>query len=410
MMRPTAILVPLLFSFIAANDVIDLSADLETGNLVNPGSAAITATASALSEIRTALVLEHGKIVAEYTRDDLDPNDLYQVWSTTKSWMSMLFGFAVEEGLIGLEETLGEIFTNESVWAELNATEVDFKMNVTIFEMLTMTSGLNNPVLDNPALANMTAALEDGGDAGGGTLVGSLAWPSVGEKGIFHYLGVSNILSYVLQERTGMSPREYLAQKVLPAFGLQDSNIDWWQNADGLEYAYHGLELTAKQMAKFGQLYLQGGLSAPDTQLLKPEWVSNSTSVQVEEATIVSPADPSIKLTGKYGYLFWIINGSNIGAPNTGQFYCTIGLGGQDICVDLELDRVSVQQRDFEDGAGNLIIAAAALDKNISFEGVEGGNTSTMTSGSKWMYPFSFLAGLVAFIYSVSAVIAMIYE
>jgi CubicO group peptidase (beta-lactamase class C family) len=320
------------------------------------------------------------------------------------------FGFAVEEGLIGLEETLGEIFTNESVWAELNATEVDFKMNVTIFEMLTMTSGLNNPVLDNPALANMTAALEDGGDAGGGTLVGSLAWPSVGEKGIFHYLGVSNILSYVLQERTGMSPREYLAQKVLPAFGLQDSNIDWWQNADGLEYAYHGLELTAKQMAKFGQLYLQGGLSAPDTQLLKPEWVSNSTSVQVEEATIVSPADPSIKLTGKYGYLFWIINGSNIGAPNTGQFYCTIGLGGQDICVDLELDRVSVQQRDFEDGAGNLIIAAAALDKNISFEGVEGGNTSTMTSGSKWMYPFSFLAGLVAFIYSVSAVIAMIYE
>jgi CubicO group peptidase (beta-lactamase class C family) len=112
MMRPTAILVPLLFSFIAANDVIDLSVDLETGNLVNPGAAAITATATAFSEIRTALVLEHGKIVAEYARDDVDPNDFYQVWSTTKSWMSMLFGFAVEEGLIGLGETLGEIFAN----------------------------------------------------------------------------------------------------------------------------------------------------------------------------------------------------------------------------------------------------------------------------------------------------------
>jgi CubicO group peptidase (beta-lactamase class C family) len=409
MMRPTAILVPLLFSFIAANDVIDLSVDLETGNLVNPGAAAITATATAFSEIRTALVLEHGKIVAEYARDDVDPNDFYQVWSTTKSWMSMLFGFAVEEGLIGLGETLGEIFTNESVWAELNATEVDFKRNVTIYEMLTMTSGLLNPIIDDPV--DGEAAVLDGGDAGGGTLVGSLAWPSVGEKGIFHYLGVSNILSYVLQERTGMSPREYLAEKVLDAFGLQDSNIDWWQNADGLEYAYHGLELTAKQMAKFGQLYLQGGLSAPDTQLLTPEWVSNSTSVQVEEATIVSPADPSLRLTGKYGYLFWVINGSNIGAPNTSQFYCTIGLGGQDICVDPELDRVSVQQRDFEDGAGNLIIAAAAFDKNISFEGVEGGNvSSTMTSGSEWLYPSSFLAGLVAFIYSVSAVIAMIYE
>jgi CubicO group peptidase (beta-lactamase class C family) len=79
---------------------------------VNPGAAAITATATAFSEIRTALVLEHGKIVAEYARDDVDPNDFYQVWSTTKSWMSMLFGFAVEEGLIGLGETLGEIFAN----------------------------------------------------------------------------------------------------------------------------------------------------------------------------------------------------------------------------------------------------------------------------------------------------------
>ncbi len=109
-MRPTAILAPLLFRFVVANDVIDLSADLETGNLVNPGAAAITATANAFPEIRTALVLEHGKIVAEYARDDVDPSDLFQVWSTTKSWMSMLFGFAVKDGLVDLEETLGEIF------------------------------------------------------------------------------------------------------------------------------------------------------------------------------------------------------------------------------------------------------------------------------------------------------------
>ncbi len=270
-----------------------------------------------------------------------------------------------------------------------------------------MTSGLQNPIIDDPEAD--AAAVLDGGDAGGGTLAGSLAWPTVGEKGLFYYLGVSNILSYVLQERTGMSPREYLAEKVLPSLGMQDSDIDWWQNADGLEYGFHGLELTAKQMAKFGQLYLQGGLSAPDTQLLAPEWVSNSTSVQVEEAPVVSPVDPSVGFIAKYGYLFWISDGATIGAPNAGQFYCTIGLGGQDICFDPELDRVSVQQRDYEDGAGNLIMAAVAFDKNISFEGVEGGNmTPAITSGSNSLYPSSFVAGLVAFVYSASAIIAMI--
>ncbi len=175
----------------------------------------------------------------------------------------------------------------QTVWAELNATEVDFKRNVTIYEMLTMTSGLLNPIIDDPV--DGEAAVLDGGDAGGGTLVGSLAWPSVGEKGIFHYLGVTNILSYVLQERTGMSPREYLAEKVLDACGLQDSNIEWWQNADGLEYAYHGLELTAKQMAKFGQLYLQGGdisFGSSMVQILGLQTLLNSTAPLALEAKI----------------------------------------------------------------------------------------------------------------------------
>jgi len=56
----------------------------------------------------------------------------------------------------------------------------------------------------------------------------------------------------VIQERTGLSPRVFLDMMVFPALGIDNSDIDWWQNEDGMEYAYHGLLMTAHQMAKFG--------------------------------------------------------------------------------------------------------------------------------------------------------------
>lgn len=395
-MRTTTVLLSLLLSSVAAADnVVDLSADFETASLVSPGAAAIEATAAAFPKIRISLILEDGKIVSEYARDDVDPSDPYHVFSTTKSWISLLFAIMIREGLVELDETLGDVFTNASDWSEVNATEVDFVQNVTIYEMLTMSSGLQDPPPGSlPDLDPLTVFL-DGGVAGGGSLAGSLAWPSLGEKGAFSYLAVSNIMSYVIQERTNMSPREYASEKVLPALGILDSDIGWWQNADGVEYSYHGMLPTAKQMAKFGQLYLQGKRSAPDTPLISSEWASNSTSVQVESAPVVSPTNPAVSLTGKYGYLFWIFDGAAVGFPDAGEFYCAIGLGGQDICVHPELKRVSIQQRDFEDGAGNFALHAVAFNKTLSFEEVEDGNTTTTTtSGSTWLRSSTFIIGL----------------
>lgn len=57
------------------------------------------------------------------------------------------------------------------------------------------------------------------------------------------FLSISNILSYVIPERAGMSPREYAAETVFEAFGMDDSDeYGWWRNQDGMEYAFHGLQ------------------------------------------------------------------------------------------------------------------------------------------------------------------------
>ena len=80
--------------------------------------------------IRTIMVLEDGKVVAKYIRDDVDENKPFNVKSVTKSWTSLLIGMIIEEGKLSLNTTLGSIFPNESAW-ELS-DEVDFRKSITV--------------------------------------------------------------------------------------------------------------------------------------------------------------------------------------------------------------------------------------------------------------------------------------
>ena len=318
------------------------------------------------------------QVVAKYYRDDpeVDPSEPHQVWSTTKSWTSLLIGLLVDEGKLSVEETLGDIFPDEAAWAEVTDGTVDFRKDVSVHEMLTMTSGLIPPEVysletmsalpEDEYVAAVQAYLDDGGVSGGGTsLSHSLAYPAIGPKDEFHYLEGSQILSYVIKERSGMTPREYLAAKVMPALGIKEDEYNWLQNEDGVEFAFHGLEATATQMAKFGQLYLQGGLAKPPSgasetsrarsdegQLVSKDWVEKSLAPYAKDPVFHS----------EYGYLWWVL------APG---LYCTIGMYGQDTCIDFANGRVIAQQRDMNSAdimTGNLaVFTAIASDPTLSF-------------------------------------------
>jgi CubicO group peptidase (beta-lactamase class C family) len=355
-MLRTALLTSLM-TLAAASTTVDLSTDLEVANTNNPGAGLLSEVLESFPEIRTGLVLEHGRIVAEYVRDDVDPNKPWDAWSVTKSWMSLIIGKMAESNLLSLDETLFEIWPDESIWTNVTGINVDFRKNVTIESLLTMSSGLIN---DDDNEGNVV----DGGDAGGRNLAHALSFPpEIGKKGEFVYLGVLNILSYVVKERSGLSPREYAAQTIFPSLGMNDADIEWWQNEDGMETAFHGLFLTSRQMAKFGQLYLQEGMSGPDERLISAEWVSNSSYPQVDLVIEGAP--------GSYGYLFWSVDGSWIEKPNTGGFYCALGVGGQVICIHPELDRVAIQQREWkQDLGGNLFVASVAFDRDVNFNAI----------------------------------------
>jgi len=345
--------------------IIDLSQDIPQDKAAmtsSPGASAIQQAAAKDPLIRAAIVLEHGDIVASYHRDDVDLNETtFMVHSTTKSWTSLIVGMMVEDGLLSLDETLGDIFPNNEAWADVTDGSTDFRKNVTVEEMLTMTSGLIT-TLDNfwdPSW-------------GGSSLEDSLSYPEIGVKGEFSYLLVSNIPSYIIKERSGINPRQYLAERVMDKLGIGEDDYDWQQNDDGVEFGYHGLKLTPNQMAKFGQLYLQGGRIDPsnDERLISQEWIDASFTQHATEDDFGLP----------YGYLFW----------GMGEAYCSSGLGGQDICVDRDLGRVVIQQRDLDYGAmddmqglEHLVVAPVALNGSNSFRAASDGVNDAVTSQPK---------------------------
>lgn len=194
------------------------------------------------------LFLEHGQIVAEYVREDIDPLEPWDAWSVTKSWTSLLIGHIIENDIWPDDEAI----QNET-WSQVseNVTNVEFRKNtIAIQALLTMASGLVSDT-DNEGTAISSThypcpqCLESPAN--------SRTWASL----IFLPTSFWNELD--------CCRGKYAKQTLFPVLGINDDDTDikWWKNTDGIETAYHGLFLTSRQMAKFGQLYLQRGVVGP---------------------------------------------------------------------------------------------------------------------------------------------------
>ena len=124
--------------------VVDLSKELEVDESAvssSPGSMAINDYASSNPLIRTMMVLQDGKVVAKYVREDVDENVPNDTNSVTKSWTSLIMGMLIDEGKIALNSTLGSIFTDEQTWEDVPDSEI--RKEVTVSQYMFMYTNTN---------------------------------------------------------------------------------------------------------------------------------------------------------------------------------------------------------------------------------------------------------------------------
>jgi CubicO group peptidase (beta-lactamase class C family) len=270
------------------------------------------------AEVSAMVVLRHGKVVLEANAYPHRPTDRHTVYSCTKSVTSILVGIAVAEGLIpgGVDARVVDLFPEWSLSGRDGP-----KGKITLRDLLTMRSGLD-----------WTEDFHYGapGDSWG-EMVSSpdpvryvLDRPMREEPGtVFQYAsGVSHVVGAIVQRRTGKTLSALARERLFRPLGITD--VAWESSPNGLDWGGWGLQLRPEDLAKVGQLLLDGGRWRGQ-QLGPASWVAESTRKWTETSQF------SISEQG-YGYQWW----------QTEQGYMASGYGGQYLFVNPEQDLVAV--------------------------------------------------------------------
>lgn len=252
-------------------------------------------------------VLRRGQIVFDYG----DPGEVSYLASARKSLVAMLYGPAVARGAIRLDRTLAQIGIDDL------GGLLPVERGATVRDLLMARSGVYHPAAN-------------GGDAS------ALAPPrgSVrpGERFLYNNWDF-NALGAIYEAETGRNLYRAFGEDIAAPIGLQDWRADLQQmrNDTGKsKYPAHHFGLSTRDMARLGQLMLDGGRWR-GRQVIAEGWVRRSTALHTSAARVAreSPFMPQLG----YGYLWWVFDPATGIDRDLRGAYTASGAYGQFITV-----------------------------------------------------------------------------
>jgi len=275
--------------------------------------------------IDSLLVIHGGQMVFERYRALAARRALHNVKSFTKSVTSALVGVALHAGdLESISAPLGELLPNAFIGVD------DYrKRAITLEDLLTMRSGLAWDEYGRSTV-QMTATPD--------WVRYVLDQPLKHTPGTAYNYSTGNtqLLAAALQAQTGMTLHDYAALYLFEPLGIQ--HFEWPFSPQGVTVGGSELALTARDMAKFGYLYLRDGVWEGE-RLLPEGWVAASGHAY----TTFDPRGVTHCAGLGYGYLWWL-------RPQGGYAsMIAVGYGGQFAYVIPDLDLVVVMTGDLRD-------------------------------------------------------------
>ncbi len=314
---------------------------------VNIDSVALTnATlrASQKHSFLSLIVIRNGFLVHESYFNGNNKDQLNDVRSVTKSVLSALVGIALEEGfIVSLDETLEDYLTPQIATLDSNTRQI------TIRHLLTMTAGFEWYELNGTSYHDWITS--------GETIDYVLRQPIVHTPGTqFTYnSGVAHILGVLLQEAVDMSLPKFADSYLFSKIGI--NHKQWEILEDGHVNGAAGLDLRPRDIARFGQLYLQKGNAEPE-QVIPDTWIEETT-----EPYFSWRWDYGVLRNYTYGHLWYSFD------DNNNEGYLAWGMGGQFIYIVPSKDLIVITTTDcpntYQDG-GNDFMMQFALDVIIN--------------------------------------------
>jgi len=267
------------------------------------------------------IVQKNGIRLYENYFNGYNADNTIHVFSVTKSVFSALIGIAIDKGHIkSVDQKVLDFFPDYIV-----KTGEKTIQDVTIKNLLTMTAPYKykyEPYEEFFSSDNWVKAALDllGGEGHIGEFLYS---PIIG----------THILSGILAKATGQPVFDFATENLFSPLRINvphnvelhnkeehitvmnDKNTSGWVvDPQGINTASWGLFLTPADMAKIGQLYLDGGMW-DDRQIIPSWWIDESTTEHSRWGNLL------------YGYLWWIIDDKE-------HIYAALGDGGNLIYVN----------------------------------------------------------------------------
>lgn len=260
------------------------------------------------------LIIQRDTILYESYCKGYDAEAMVASFSMAKSVVSLLIGCAIDDGLIGS--------VNDPVTQYLPGLKKNGFDSVTIEHVLQMTSGIRfNESYINPF--GHAASFYYGRNLRKSTSKLKLKEAPGTE---FEYVsGNTQLLTMILEKALGgETVSAYLERRIWKPLQMEYSaswSLDRQEN--GIEKGFCCLNARARDFAKIGRLYLNGG-RWNGKQIVSEAWIQKSTSLDLTNGSV-----------GFYQYQWWL--------PRDDGSYGAQGILGQYIYVNPKKDMVIVR-------------------------------------------------------------------
>ena len=250
------------------------------------------------------------------------------IHSIRQSIISALFGRLIASGDVQLDATLADFGVDDSPCL------TEQERTATLRHLLTSCSGVYLPLNYDSSYDIFRNSPSD--------------WPqrdSAAPGAKFHYNNWDfNVLGEIYQRVSGVALFTAIDGILARPLGFRD-----WNPLEHTRFHYgydplgatprfpnYALRLSAGDLARFGQLYLNEG-TWNGREIVPPDWVRVSTRTQVETG-LPGPFR-------SYGYLWWTSDGDDANALPPGS-YSAVGLFGQTLSIIPSHQMVLVAQRE----------------------------------------------------------------
>jgi CubicO group peptidase (beta-lactamase class C family) len=284
------------------------------------------------------LVVRDGTLVVEEYFRGNHRDSLNDLRSVTKSIVSTLTGLAIQEGyLTGLNQTLGDLLPSAPY-------QFPEQRGITVRDLLTMSGGFD--WFEQGAIGYNDWILSEDRIA---YLLGKPLSDPPGQ--VFNYNSAAvHLLGVLLTEATGMELPELSDQLLFGPVGITRSR---WEPLGPHFNGGAGIDLRPRDLARVGQLFLQGGVSG-HRRILSESWIEEATTPAFGWRVSFSPLQAI-----SYGYLWWTDDAAR------GDLFLAWGYGGQFLCVVPDLNLVVVattEWRGVSSDGGSDAVEEAVLD------------------------------------------------